>query len=318
MRVLLPAYPGLIARPEAGSEVWSDPELSAGRRGWSRGRSAGRRCCCWTRRISTTGRAGSTATGRRFPRQSRTLRGAVLGGALRSPAKGCRDGWTPDILHAHDWQAGCAGLSALRRRYPVKTVMTIHNIAFQGLAPAAMLGAAAAVGGFNSDGLEYWGQLSSLKAGLVTADAITTVSPTYAAELMRPRVRHGAAGRDASARATACTGILNGVDTDVWDPATDPEIAAFSMPNRARAGRREPRRRCWPNSAWRRCRGRWPSWSPADRAEGDRPDPRRLRPSSWRRAAGLPVLGSGDALAGGGDADRPRPHPGRVGGADRL
>jgi starch synthase len=110
----------------------------------------------------------------------------------------------------------------------VATVMTVHNIAFQGLAPAAMLGTMCLpLSSFTSEGLEYWGQISTLKAGLIDADAITTVSPTYAAELMRPEFGMGLDGLIAH-RAADLSGILNGIDMDVWNPATDPEITPYS------------------------------------------------------------------------------------------
>ena len=142
---------------------------------------------------------------------------------------GLSDGWLPDVLHAHDWQAGYApaylAYSAGRK---VATVMTVHNIAFQGWAPAwQMTALRLPAAQFHPAALEYYGGLSSLKAGLVTADAITTVSPTYASELMRPDYGLGLEGVIA-ARATSVSGILNGVDTAVWSPEADPAIAPYS------------------------------------------------------------------------------------------
>ena len=142
---------------------------------------------------------------------------------------GLSDGWLPDVLHAHDWQAGYApaylAYSAGRK---VATVMTVHNIAFQGWAPAwQMTALRLPAAQFHPAALEYYGGLSSLKAGLITADAITTVSPTYASELMRPDHGLGLEGVIA-ARATSVSGILNGVDTAVWSPEADPAIAPYS------------------------------------------------------------------------------------------
>ena len=142
---------------------------------------------------------------------------------------GLSDGWLPDVLHAHDWQAGYApaylAYSAGRK---VATVMTVHNIAFQGWAPAwQMTALRLPAAQFHPAALEYYGGLSSLKAGLITADAITTVSPTYASELMRPDYGLGLEGVIA-ARATSVSGILNGVDTAVWSPEADPAIAPYS------------------------------------------------------------------------------------------
>jgi starch synthase len=133
------------------------------------------------------------------------------------------DGWKPDVLHAHDWQAGFApAYLAYGGTGGVASVLTIHNIAFQGWAPAsALVELRLPFQQFHPDGLEYYGGLSSLKAGLVTADRITTVSPSYAAELMRPEFGMGLQGVIA-ARAGVVSGILNGVDTAVWSPEAEP------------------------------------------------------------------------------------------------
>jgi starch synthase len=138
-------------------------------------------------------------------------------------------GWTPQVLHAHDWQAG---LAPAYLRYHgsggVGSVLTIHNIAFQGWAPASALeDLRLPAAEFHPDALEYFGNLSTLKAGLVTADRITTVSPNYAAELMRPEFGMGLQGVIA-ARAGVVSGILNGVDEGVWSPeaAAQPYSAA--------------------------------------------------------------------------------------------
>jgi starch synthase len=147
-------------------------------------------------------------------------------------------GWKPDILHAHDWQAGLApAYLAYHGSGGVKTVMTVHNIAFQGWAPASSLGELQLpTSAFHPGALEYYGGLSSLKAGLVTADRITTVSPTYAAELMRPEYGMGLHGV-ISARRSVVSGILNGVDTDIWSPGHEPIAYTAKAP----AGKRKAR-----------------------------------------------------------------------------
>ncbi|MBD3765447.1 MAG: glycogen/starch synthase, partial [Rhodobacterales bacterium] len=111
------------------------------------------------------------------------------------------------------------------------SVITVHNIAFQGWAPAGLIGALRLPADqFHPGALEYYGNLSSLKAGLVTADRITTVSPRYADELMRPDFGMGLQGVIA-ARADRVSGILNGVDTAVWSPEADPALAApYALP----------------------------------------------------------------------------------------
>jgi starch synthase len=163
---------------------------------------------------------------------------AALSWVAASIARDGLDGWKPDILHAHDWQAGFApAYLAYHGSGGVKSVLTIHNIAFQGWAPAAMLAdLRLPASAFHPGALEYYGGLSSLKAGLVTADWITTVSPTYAAELMRPEFGMGLQGVIA-ARAARVSGILNGVDTDVWSP--EAEENAFSV--KAMAGKAKAR-----------------------------------------------------------------------------
>jgi starch synthase len=132
-------------------------------------------------------------------------------------------GWVPQVVHAHDWQAG---YSPAYMRYhgggAARSVITVHNIAFQGWAPASLMGELRLPAEqFYPGGIEYYGGLSSLKAGLVTADRITTVSPTYAAELMRPAFGMGLEGVIA-ARSDVVSGILNGVDTALWSPMAEP------------------------------------------------------------------------------------------------
>jgi starch synthase len=132
-------------------------------------------------------------------------------------------GWKPDILHGHDWQAGFApAYMKYHGSGGAASVITIHNIAFQGWAEAALMETLHLPrAAFTPDALEYYGGLSSLKAALVTADAITTVSPTYAAEIMRPEFGMGLEGVIA-ARAGDVLGILNGVDSAIWSPEIEP------------------------------------------------------------------------------------------------
>jgi starch synthase len=131
------------------------------------------------------------------------------------------------VLHAHDWQGGLAPVYLGGRR---PSVVTVHNIAFLGMAPAERRRSLRLPEeGFGPDGYEFWGQVSALKAGLVWADRITTVSPTYASELMTPEYGMGLDGLIRH-RADRVSGILNGIDDEVWDPAHDPEIATYSTP----------------------------------------------------------------------------------------
>lgn len=138
----------------------------------------------------------------------------------------------PHVFHTHDWQCGLLG-PYLRMNFAgdptflgTRCAFTIHNLGYQGNFPAAAfrdLGLPAAA--FQVQGLEYWGMVSLMKAGIVWADAITTVSPTHAAEIQTPELGFGMDGilRD---RAGKLKGILNGVDYDEWNPQTDPNLAA--------------------------------------------------------------------------------------------
>jgi starch synthase len=134
--------------------------------------------------------------------------------------------WRPDIVHGHDWQAGPLLIDATRSSLAPRTVFTVHNLAFQGLFPESIvdeLGFPRAL--YNPEGFEFYGQASLLKAGLVFADRLTTVSPGYAREIQTPEHGMGLDGL-LRARADRLTGILNGVDYDVWNPERDPLLPA--------------------------------------------------------------------------------------------
>lgn len=149
---------------------------------------------------------------------------AAFSSAAAMVARGLIAGFQPDVVHAHDWQAA---LTAAHMHYGggPPAVVTIHNLAFQGLFPASvfpLLGLPPQA--FAVEGVEYYGGLSFLKGGLATASAITTVSPSYAEEILGPREGMGLDGL-LRARESVLTGILNGIDTRIWDPASDPLIA---------------------------------------------------------------------------------------------
>ena len=153
---------------------------------------------------------------------------ALLGWAAAHLAAGELDPeWTPDVLHAHDWHAAMAcAYAACHPATRATTVFTIHNLAYQGLFDEAdfhLLGLPARL--MVPGGLEFHGQLSFMKAGLKYARRITTVSPTYAREIATDAFGCGLDGV-VRARGTDVSGILNGVDGDVWNPATDLLLAA--------------------------------------------------------------------------------------------
>lgn len=151
------------------------------------------------------------------------LRFALLGWMACELACGLDGYWRPEVVHAHDWHAGltCAYLAARGR--PARSVFTVHNLAYQGLFSADHLSELHLPAEFfQIYGLEFYGQISYLKAGLFFADHVTTVSPTYAKEITQPAFGYGMEGLlQALARQGRLTGILNGVDSDIWDPQSD-------------------------------------------------------------------------------------------------
>lgn len=140
--------------------------------------------------------------------------------------------WTAEIVHANDWPTGLVPY-LIRQLPPDKrpaTAFTIHNLAFQGLFPAEamdLLGLPPL--DFSPDGLEFYGHLSFLKAGIRYSDKVTTVSPGYAREIVTPEYGAGFEGIIRS-RAADLVGIINGADVNVWDPSADVCLAATYSP----------------------------------------------------------------------------------------
>lgn len=145
-----------------------------------------------------------------------------------------------DVVHCHDWQAALLPLllrEAERRHHvtlALKTIFTIHNIAYQGVYPAKVFGRTNLPEELNQiDGLEYYSQINLMKGGILFSDRVTTVSPRYAREIQTPEFGCGLDGV-VQTRAEDIVGLLNGVDTTVWNPATDPLIPArYSATNLA-------------------------------------------------------------------------------------
>ncbi|MFC3692810.1 glycogen synthase GlgA [Chenggangzhangella methanolivorans] len=167
---------------------------------------------------------------------------AALGRVAAEVARGAAGHPIPQVVHMHDWQAGLAAAYLTYAPGPrPKMVATIHNIAFQGWFPPTLRGALGLPDhAMDMDGVEYYGGVGFLKSALYFADRITTVSPTYASEILEP---DGGIGLDGllSARAADVSGVLNGVDTEVWNPATDPRLPArYSAADLS--GRRDTRR----------------------------------------------------------------------------
>ncbi|MDI7860485.1 glycogen synthase GlgA [Rhizobiaceae bacterium n13] len=165
------------------------------------------------------------ATGKDYPDNWRRFAALALAGS--EIAHGAIAGWVPDLVHAHDWQGAMAPVYMRYDTRPERpSVLTIHNIAFQGqFASTIMPGLNLPPHAFSMEGIEYYGDVSYLKGGLQAATAITTVSPSYAEEILTPEFGMGLEGVIA-ARIDDLHGIVNGVDADIWDPQTDPMIAA--------------------------------------------------------------------------------------------
>lgn len=152
---------------------------------------------------------------------------AALAWGAAHLAYGLDAGWGPQLVHCHDWHAGLtpACMAYWDNPQRVPTLFTIHNLAYQGCFAAtcfADLGLPTSAFGVN--GLEFYGQVSFMKAALVYADHISTVSPTYAREIQTPEQGFGLDGLLRS-RAAQLSGILNGVDGSVWDPGHDALLA---------------------------------------------------------------------------------------------
>jgi len=156
-------------------------------------------------------------------------------------ARGADAGWRPDILHGHDWHTGLAP-AYLAARPPadgrVATVFTVHNLGYRGPFPGMVFPELALPPEFYSiDGVEFFGMVSFIKAGLFYSDRLTTVSPTYAREIQTATFGWGLDGL-LRARANVLTGILNGVDTRVWDPQRDAILPRPYGERTAAAGKR--------------------------------------------------------------------------------
>lgn len=238
---------------------------------------------------------------------------AALASASASIANGIDAGWAPDIVHGHDWQAGLVPLYLKYSEVGPHTpsVITIHNIAFQGqfssqIFPALGLPPAA----FTVDGLEYYGDVGFLKGGLRTAWAITTVSPTYAEEILDPQFGMGLEGLIGE-RVRDLVGIVNGIDDDVWNPATDRHVSATydaaDVASRAK-------NRAALEARFDLTPGTGPLFCVVSRLTWQKGIDLVIEAADEIVAAGgqLVVLGSGDPVLEAGMRDAAARHPGKV------
>ena len=161
---------------------------------------------------------------------------ARVAAQVATDALGC--GWQPAVVHTHDWQTGL--VAAFLADLPIrpKTVFTIHNLAYGGyFSHSDFVHLQLPSHWWSPEGVEFHGGLSMLKAGIVYADTVTTVSPTYAAEICTPEFSFGLDGLLLSLQ-NKLHGILNGIDTALWNPHSDPHLPAHYSMSRINPGKR--------------------------------------------------------------------------------
>ena len=221
--------------------------------------------------------------------------------------------WKPDIVHCNDWQTG---LTPVYLHYVsgarAKTVITIHNLAFQGIFPVettARLGLPPQA--FSVNGVEYYGKASFLKGGLQFADRITTVSPSYAEEIQREPLGSGLQGL-LSHRKDVLTGILNGIDTDAWDPESDPYIERYY--NASRLAAKQDNKRALQLRVGLRDEPEIPLFSTVSRLTHQKGHDvlADIATNLVKLPAQLVVLGSGDAQLQKRFQELAHSHPGRI------
>lgn len=242
-RVLMPAYPGLLERLERSRRLWRDDDLFGGPASVRSGRLGGLELLLLDAPHLFDRPGGIYGEGGHDHPDNHVRFAALSWAGARIAIEGTSDRWRPDVVHAHDWQAGLAPSYLRYAGARVPTVMTVHNIAFQGVFGADQLDRLRLPHwDFHSESLEYHGLASALKAGMVHASRLTTVSPGYADELTRPEFGFGLEGVVAARRDRGeLDGIVNGVDTAVWNPSTDPAVEPYSATKPA--GKAENRRR---------------------------------------------------------------------------
>jgi starch synthase len=224
---LIPGYPAVMAALDSSEPVFLYQNLYGGTAGLVRGKAQGLDVIVLDapHLFDRPGNPYLGPDGKDWPDNGKRF--AALSRAASDVGEGKVKNFLPDILHLHDWQAA---LAAANVRYASgttrkpKTLLTVHNIAFQGCFGAQLFGdLGLPQHAYAVDGVEYYGGISFLKAGLACADAISTVSPTYAHEITTPEFGMGLDGLLRQRRG-ALTGIVNGIDTDVWNPETDNAI----------------------------------------------------------------------------------------------
>ncbi len=226
MRTAVPGYPAVMAALEHAEEAYAFPDLFGGGARILSGRARGLDLFVLDapHLFDRPGNPYVGADGSDWP--DNAFRFAALAKAAAAIGQGLVAGFAPDIVHAHDWQAGLTSAYLHYGGGPrPATIVTVHNIAYQGQFPAELLGALGLPpSSLGVGGVEHYGAIGFLKAALRLSDWITTVSPSYAIEIQRPETGMGFDGL-LRERATSLSGILNGIDADVWNPADDARIA---------------------------------------------------------------------------------------------
>ncbi len=238
MRTLLPGYPAVLGKLGAVEAVHGYPALMGGPARLLCARAAGLDLFVLDA-PHLYGRPGNPylgPDGKDWP--DNPFRFAALARAGADLAKGAVEGYRADIAHAHDWQAALAPVYLhFDGGERPGTVLTLHNMAFQGhyygLSPEALGLPASAM---SVEGIEYFGGVGFLKGGIRFADKITTVSPTYAREILTPEFGMALDGL-LRARAADVEGVVNGIDDEIWNPETDATLtktfSVRSLANRA-------------------------------------------------------------------------------------
>jgi starch synthase len=237
MRTLLPAYPAVMQALSNVRELARLPDLYGDDARLLSGGAAGLELFVIDA-PHLYGRPGNPYLGpdnRDWP--DNWKRFAALSWVAGEIANGIAPDYRPQVVHAHDWQAGLApAYVKYGPRDDVRTVLTVHNLAFQGQFGSEIFGQLRLPPHAFYESIEYFGGVGFLKAGLASADMLSTVSPTYAQEIKTTAYGMGLDGL-LRARENELVGILNGIDMEAWDPEIDPALAhtynASSLQNRA-------------------------------------------------------------------------------------